>query len=265
MTVNGFLNRRPRVRITLGTPPNPLRNIEKVVAHEAHETRTSSRATVRDATNDDTPDSRPVRSAGKPRLRYVEITRTRHGRTVYYFRRSKGVRIRLPDAYGSSDFMKEYAAALSGEVPAPKQRRAQRPKGVNRFKAQKAMEAALARGRERSKDRGREFSLTLEWALDAIEQQGFCCSLTGIPFYTDVEDSKFRHPFAPSIDRIDSNIGYVPSNCRIIVTAANIALSDWGEDVLRKVALGYARVHRFQLSEPHRVAKASRLSLEGGR
>ena len=40
--------------------------------------------------------------------------RTRHGRTVIYFRRGKGARIRLPDDPASSEFKQAYEAALAG-------------------------------------------------------------------------------------------------------------------------------------------------------
>src|SRR6516225_2601174 len=53
-----------------------------------------------------------------PRARppYVEQQITRHGRKVRYFRRSRNEpRHRLPDAYGSQDFMAAYLACLAGE------------------------------------------------------------------------------------------------------------------------------------------------------
>jgi integrase len=52
---------------------------------------------------------------------------TRHGKTVFYFRRGKGARIRLPDIT-HADFKKAYAAALSGNaVPRPTDGRTARP------------------------------------------------------------------------------------------------------------------------------------------
>lgn len=51
-----------------------------------------------------------------PRPRYPHTQRevTRHGRTVWYFRRGKGPRIRLPGAYGSPEFKAAYESALTG-------------------------------------------------------------------------------------------------------------------------------------------------------
>ncbi len=48
---------------------------------------------------------------------YVYREKTRHGRWVLYFRRGKGRRIRLPDAFGAPGFDDAYQAALTGNVP----------------------------------------------------------------------------------------------------------------------------------------------------
>lgn len=46
---------------------------------------------------------------------FVYRERTRHGRTVWYFRRGKGLRVRLPE-FGSAEFDAAYARALAGET-----------------------------------------------------------------------------------------------------------------------------------------------------
>lgn len=58
-----------------------------------------------------------------PRPRYPHAHRefTRHGKPVWYFRRGKGKRIRLPDEYGSEQFKEAYEAALIGEPVQKKQ------------------------------------------------------------------------------------------------------------------------------------------------
>ncbi len=51
-----------------------------------------------------------------PRKLHAHVYRekTRHGRTVWYFRRGKGPRTRLPGEYDSPEFMAAYHAALAG-------------------------------------------------------------------------------------------------------------------------------------------------------
>lgn len=48
---------------------------------------------------------------------YVHRERTRHGRFVFYFRRGKGPRVRLPDSPTSPEFKAAYRAALIGAAP----------------------------------------------------------------------------------------------------------------------------------------------------
>ena len=60
----------------------------------------------------------------RPRPLYVEQQITRHGRKVWYFRKSRNEpRQRLPDAYGSEEFMAAYRACLAGQPVAVQGRR----------------------------------------------------------------------------------------------------------------------------------------------
>lgn len=56
-----------------------------------------------------------------PRKRkpYVLREKTRHGAIVWYFRRGKGARVRLPGAYESAEWLAAYEAALGGAEPPP--------------------------------------------------------------------------------------------------------------------------------------------------
>jgi len=57
-----------------------------------------------------------MRDMPRPRKPYVQREINRHGKTVWYFRRGKEKRIRLPGPYGSPEFNEAYEAALSGNV-----------------------------------------------------------------------------------------------------------------------------------------------------
>jgi hypothetical protein len=51
-----------------------------------------------------------------PKFLHREITR--HGRAIWYFRRGKGQRIRIPAEFGSVEFWAAYEAAAKGARPA---------------------------------------------------------------------------------------------------------------------------------------------------
>jgi hypothetical protein len=48
------------------------------------------------------------------------------------------------------------------------------------------------------------------------------CEVTGIPFDFNKCDKYDKNPYAPSIDRIDSSIGYTKNNTRIVIWQYNL-------------------------------------------
>lgn len=69
-----------------------------------------------------------------------------------------------------------------------------------------------------------EFSLTLARVEVALLIGK--CERTGIAFDFQSHNSYHFNPFSPSIDRIDSKIGYTDTNVQIVCTAYNIAKSE---------------------------------------
>lgn len=59
------------------------------------------------------------------------------------------------------------------------------------------------------------------------------CEVTGLAL---VKLDGTRNPYSPSIDRIEPELGYVDGNVRIVAWALNMALGEWGLDVLLRLA-----------------------------
>jgi hypothetical protein len=106
---------------------------------------------------------------------------------------------------------------------------------------------AVARGNAKRR-RGLPFSLTQADVLQLLRSAGWRCSVTRTPFSLDRVGN--QRPYAPSIDRIDSAVGYVPENCRIVCVAANMAMNTWGESVLRTLALHMTRARVLDTVQP---------------
>lgn len=79
---------------------------------------------------------------------------------------------------------------------------------------------ALSNARGRAKKSGIPYSLTLEWAESMWTGK---CVATGAEFRIGVGK---RGSYSPSVDRIDSSLGYSPENCRFVLWAINRFKSD---------------------------------------
>lgn len=101
----------------------------------------------------------------------------------------------------------------------------------------RTIRSLLTGAKSRADAEGGMFALSKGDILEMINEQEGKCALTGIPF--DLSDCQTpRRPFAPSIDRIAQKGDYTRSNVRLTNVAANIARSDWSDDVLLAVAEG---------------------------
>lgn len=84
-----------------------------------------------------------------------------------------------------------------------------------------------------------EFSITHDDFVNLIVKTNGLCSVTGIPFVLNTGDESRVHPYKPSLDRKNSYLGYSEDNCRITCYCVNLAMNQWGEDVLETMALSY--------------------------
>jgi len=97
--------------------------------------------------------------------------------------------------------------------------------------------------KRRAKNKGLEFSLSRKDIEDMFSRQGNKCSLTGIDFDFIVPDESWKNnPYSPSIDRVDSSKGYLLNNVRLVLTCVNLAINEWGQDVLDKWVEGYIKL-----------------------
>jgi len=82
---------------------------------------------------------------------------------------------------------------------------------------------------KRAKSKGIEFSLTPMDLVEIAREAKGRCVVSGFPF-TFLRQEELRvNPFVPSIDRIDSRVGYIRSNVRLVCWIVNVALQDWGD------------------------------------
>jgi hypothetical protein len=93
----------------------------------------------------------------------------------------------------------------------------------------------LRRARHISKIKGWDYDLDADWIISRMTR----CKRTDTPF---VLVADHRHPYAPSIDRIDGKLGYTKANCRIVSWIFNQARSNYSDAVLNDFAMRVARI-----------------------
>lgn len=76
------------------------------------------------------------------------------------------------------------------------------------------------------KSRGKDFDLSLEILAKVWDAQGGRCALSNIPL--DLNSTSYV--YMPSVDRIDSSIGYVESNIQFVSCSLNLAKSSMSND-----------------------------------
>lgn len=90
--------------------------------------------------------------------------------------------------------------------------------------------------RKRAKKRGLPFDLDTTYLAGVLYMSGGFCQVSGRKMDSDFRLGSWRRPWAPSIDRVIPDRGYVKGNVRFVCVAANIAMNEWGEGVLRELA-----------------------------
>ncbi|YP_001294641.1 endonuclease [Pseudomonas phage PA11] len=92
----------------------------------------------------------------------------------------------------------------------------------------------MARGRAVKKER--DFNISTEYLIELWHQQDGRCAISGAEFELRYSEDGGPHPDGPSLDRIDSDGGYVIGNVRLVTYHINTALSCFGEDRLLNLA-----------------------------
>jgi predicted DNA-binding transcriptional regulator AlpA len=96
--------------------------------------------------------------------------------------------------------------------------------------------ALYNQARRNAKKRGIDFLLSETEYKEMVVESCNTCAVSGILFDFSGTQQGAKRPWAPSIDRIDSNLPYTRRNCRLVCSAVNIAMNEWGETVLMRIA-----------------------------
>lgn len=124
------------------------------------------------------------------------------------------------------------------------------PMNENSAKAPTWIKILVAGARGRAKERGMAFDLTEADVLAMWETQSGRCYWFGVPLQWRDDLAVARHPSIPSLDRVDSNRGYVVGNVVLSCWGANAAKGTCSPDEWEEF-LGYLRVGLIDRGQLH--------------
>lgn len=108
----------------------------------------------------------------------------------------------------------------------------------NYYNEDKIFSHLLRRAKSRSKEMNISFDLDFNFIENLYTKQNKKCAITYIDFSFNKEET-FRRPFVPSIDRVNSKLGYTKDNVRLVCAVVNLSLNEFGDQVFDKMCRAY--------------------------
>lgn len=99
----------------------------------------------------------------------------------------------------------------------------------------------VARSKQLAAKKNLEHTITNDYVFSLWEQQGGKCAKTGIALDPSTGTVANRNPYGPSLDRIDSSLGYIPKNVELVCCHYNLAKAAYSEDQFRILAEAYLK------------------------
>lgn len=112
-------------------------------------------------------------------------------------------------------------------------------KNTERWRKEKPASVILNNCRKNARVRGHECTITAADVEALLEPM--TCSVTGLPLSWEYDGASRANPWAPSLDRIDGSLGYVPGNVRAVCWAFNQMRGDFPDEVLATLAEAFIR------------------------
>ncbi|MHB1099104.1 MAG: hypothetical protein ACYCZR_06065 [Burkholderiales bacterium] len=113
---------------------------------------------------------------------------------------------------------------------------------------EKELKAFIAKSfrscKRRSEDRNIPNNITLDMLLAMAEKDEWRCSVSGVKYDLRQLSKHHGRPFAPSIDRIKPELGYIEGNVRLVCLATNYAMNQWGAEIFGILARSFIKNSR---------------------
>jgi len=100
---------------------------------------------------------------------------------------------------------------------------------------ERAYKSVESRNKYKNPRTPKEFDISLEYVLKIAEKQQHKCALTGITLEHKRTSEKHHDAFLPSLDRINSDLGYIPGNVQWTTIWANRAKQNFTDQFFHEI------------------------------
>jgi len=98
------------------------------------------------------------------------------------------------------------------------------------------LNSCISQARSRSERKNFSIDIDIHFLLELFNKQNGLCALTGIKMEITNNPGQRTNPYAISLDRIDSSLGYTRNNVRLTIWALNHMMAQWGEKFFEKIS-----------------------------
>jgi|GEM_PF-1543446 len=182
----------------------------------------------------------------KPLPEHVHAV-TSKGREYFYFQMGRstpfaGPRIKLVNPWNYEEISNAHrSSGLTYRGGSPTDWKAE----INRV---------FTSARIRARTQAMEFGIDRRSLTDILEEQEYRCAISRLYFDHTGYESCHAKPFAMSIDRVDTRLGYTSRNVRLVCLIVNVALGQWGLPAVERMAAAVASESRRKLESEPKVA-----------
>jgi hypothetical protein len=177
------------------------------------------------------------------RHKRVHVVTTKGRKYVYAWR--GGPRIEVDDSHPGFDAAYTAAVARHRSVAGGRKRALPLTPRYQRT-VEDSIRAAIGNAKQRAPKKRVAFDIDEAYAMELFKEAGGRCQISGIEFVPSFDpEGRYSHnPFGVSIDRIEPAKGYVRGNVRLVLTAVNFSINQWGLPAYLKIAEAVARRSR---------------------
>ena len=106
----------------------------------------------------------------------------------------------------------------------------------------------VIRTKQSASKKNLEHTITNEDVFALWEKQGGKCAKTGIQLDPQTGTVANRNPYGPSLDRINSGLGYTPDNIELVCCHYNLAKAAYSEEQFFLLASAYLEYNKHNWS-----------------